>query len=152
MGAPEITANETGWSITPPVGQALTLNGAQLVKKTATVLFSQFTDGGAAVGTYNLPFTIPVGALYLGTAITNVVGFAGDTSAVLTLGDGSDADRYNAGTPNVFASAEGGVAAGVPSGVLYHDTAKTPKITVTSAADFTSVSAGSVTIEMYYLT
>lgn len=124
-----------------------------VVKLTETVAFDDFTDGGAAVGTYDLTVgTIPAGALYLGTAVTAVTGFAGDTSAALTIGDGTDVDRYNTSTINVFATAANGVAAGSPSGVLYHDTAKTPRLTITTNADFTSVSAGSVTVEMYYLT
>lgn len=124
-----------------------------VVKLTETVAYSAFTDGGAAVGTYDLTVgTIPAGALYLGTAVTAVTGFAGDTSAAMTIGDGTDVDRYNTSTINVFSTAAAGVAAGAPSGVLYHTATKTPKLTVTTNADFTSVSAGSVTVEMYYLT
>ncbi|CAK0744715.1 hypothetical protein CCP3SC15_1310008 [Gammaproteobacteria bacterium] len=140
------------WSITPPTGKSLVLNGVEIKKITATVGYAEFTDGGAAVGTYNLPAIIPVGALYLGTAITAITGFTNDTSAVITIGDGTDVDRYNTGTPSVFTTAAYGIAAGAPSGVLYHATQVTPKLTVTTAADFTSVNAGSVTIEMYYLT
>ena len=149
---PDITANETGWSITPPAGKALTLNGVQIKKISATVGYAAFTDGGAAVGTYSLTEVIPVGALYLGTAVTAVTGFAGDTSAVMTIGDGTDVDRYNTSTVNVFATAANGIASGIPSGTLYHAAQVTPKITITSAADWTSVNAGSVSIEMYYLT
>lgn len=150
---PQINVDDTGYSITPPTGKALVLNGVQICKITETVLFSQFTDGGSTAGTYDLQSKIPVGALYLGTAVTAVgAGFAGDTSAVMTIGDGSDVDRYNTSTINVFATAAAGIAAGIPSGTLYHAAAIAPKLTVTSATDFTSVSAGSVTVEMYYLT
>lgn len=123
-----------------------------LVKLSETVAFGAFTDGGGAVGTFDLTGTIPVGATYLSSAVTAVTGFAGDTSALLTIGDGSDVDRYNTGTINVFATAANGIEAGIPSGVRYHATAATVKLTITTAADFTSVSAGSVTIERYYLT
>lgn len=124
-----------------------------LTKLTETVAYSDFTDGGATVGTYDLTVgTIPAGALYVGTAVTAVTGFAGDTSAALTIGDGTDVDRYNTSTVNVFATAASGVAAGLPSGVLYHAAAKTVTLTITTAADFTSVSAGSVTVSLYYLT
>ena len=84
--------------------------------------------------------------------MTKVTGFAGDTSAVMTIGDGTDVDRYNTSTVNVFATATGGIASGVPSGALYHAAAKTPVITITSATDWGAVNAGEVTIEMYYLT
>jgi hypothetical protein len=124
-----------------------------IVKLTQTVGFAAFTDGLGTSGTFDLTVgTIPAGAYFLASSVTAVTGFAGDTSAVMTIGDGTTADRYNTGTINVFATAANGIAAGVPSGVRYHDTAKTVKLTVTSAADFTNVSAGSVTVELYYLT
>jgi len=44
------------------------------------------------------------------------------------------------------------MAAGIPSGTRYHDTAATVRLTITTNADFTSVSAGSVTVELFYLT
>ncbi|MCP5101005.1 MAG: hypothetical protein GY943_36100 [Chloroflexi bacterium] len=124
-----------------------------LVKLTETVAYDSFTDGGATVGTFDLTVgTIPIGAHYLGSSVTAVTGFAGDTSAALTIGDGTDVDRYNTSTVDVFSTAANGVAAGIPSGVVYHDAAKTVTLTITTAADFTSVSAGSVTVELFYLT
>jgi hypothetical protein len=149
---PDIEVTDQGWSITPPAGKALVLNGMQFRKISQTVPRSEFTDGGGAVGTKDLSEVIPAGAIYMGTAVTAVTGFAGDTSALMTIGDGTDVDRYNAGTINVFATAAGGVAAGVPSGALYHAAQVTPKLTITSAADFTNVSAGSVSVELYYYT
>ena len=150
--SPSIDVSDTGWSITPPAGKPLILNGVQIRKITQTVLFSQFTDGAAAAGTFDLTEPIPVGAIVLQACLTNIVGFTGDTSAAITVGDGSDVDRYNTGTPSVFTSIANGIALGVPSGVQYHAVQKTVVLTVTSNADFTSVSAGSVTIEIYYLT
>lgn len=124
-----------------------------IVKIEETVSYSDFTDGGAAAGTYDLTVsTIPAGATVVACAVTAVTGFTGDTSAVLTVGDGSDVDRYNTGTPSVFATAANGVAVGIPSGTVYHASEATVTLTVTSASDFTSVSAGSLTIEIYYLT
>ena len=126
---------------------------ASLVKLTQTVGFAAFTDGGAAVGTFPLTVgTIPVGAVFLSAAVTAVTGFAGDESAALTIGDGTDVDRYNTSTVDVFTTAAGGVPAGIPSGVTYHAAAKTVTLTITTNADFTSVSAGSVTVKLFYLT
>ena len=68
------------------------------------ILFSQFTDGGAAAGTYQVKFTLPVGFYVERSQVYDVTGFAGDTSAVIVVGDGSDVDRYNTGTPSVFAT------------------------------------------------
>lgn len=128
-------------------------NGAgRIAVLTETVAFDDFTDGGGAVGTFALTAgTIPIGALFLQSKVVVGAGFAGDTSAVMTIGDGTDVDRYNTSTINVFATAANGVAAGAASGVLYHATAVTPVLTVTTNADFTSVSAGSVTVSLYYI-
>lgn len=136
----------TATTVTTGSGQAM------IVKQTETVAFDDFTDGGSTAGTFATSITIPAGATFLYAAVTAVTGFAGDTSAVMTIGDGTDADRYNTSTINVFATAAGGISAGAPSGVVYHATAKTVTLTVTSGADFTSVSAGSVTIETYHIT
>jgi hypothetical protein len=70
-----------------------------------------FTDGGSTSGTLVLSHTIPAGAVYAQTLVTGLVGFAGDVSATATLGDGSDTDRYNTGTPNFFTTAAAGVDA-----------------------------------------
>lgn len=124
-----------------------------LVKLEETVSYDDFTDGGSTSGTYDITVgTIPAGATFLYAAVTAVTGFAGDTSAVLTIGDGTDVDRYNTSTINVFATAANGVSAGDPSGTRYHTAAATVTLTVTSGADFTSVSAGSLTVELFYLT
>lgn len=144
-----VTGNVTG-NLTGNVTGLV--NNASLVKITATAGFAAFTDGGGTSGTYTLTDQIPAGATVLYSAVTAVTGFTGDTSAVLIIGDGTDTDRYNTGTINVFSTASTGVAAGAPSGVVYHTAAKAPVLTVTSAADFTSVNAGSVTVEIYYLT
>ena len=129
-----------------------TLNGASIVKVAETAAFGDFTNGGAAVGTFEFSTDIPIGATFLYAAVTAVTGFAGDVSAVLTIGDGSDVDRYNTGTLNVFATAANGVAAGDPSGTRYHTAAKTRTLTITVDADWDSVTAGSVTVELFYLT
>ena len=113
------------------------------------VTLSQFTDGGAAAGTYTMKVQIPVGAEVVKTMVTDVTAFAGDTSAVLVVGDGTDVDSYNTGTPSVFASAAI-VAMGAPSGTVVHTAAKAPVLTITSNADFTSVTGGALTVRIIY--
>jgi len=93
---------------------------AVLNKITQTVLYSQFTDGGGASGTFTLTDgVIPAGATVLFSAVQDIVGFTGNVSAVITIGDGTDVDRYNTGTPSVFATADEGISVGVPSGTQY---------------------------------
>ncbi len=144
-----LTANG---GITAGAVSGVTTLGA-LTKLEETVTYDEFTDGGATVGTYAITVgTIPAGATFLFAALTAITGFAGDTSAVLTIGDGTDVDRYNTGAPVVLSTLANGITVGAPSGVQYHDAAKTITLTVTTAADFSAVSAGSLTVEFYYLT
>lgn len=124
------------------------LGGLHIITETVTV--SQFTDGGAAAGTYNLAEKIPAGAWAFQTLLENVTGFTGDTSAVMIVGDGTDTDRYNTGAPSVFTTATA-IDLGVPSGTKIHTTEKTVTVTITSAADFTAVVAGQFTIKLYYI-
>ena len=149
---PDIITSDQKVEITPSAGKRLTLDGVGLHKISQTVLYSQFTDGGAAVGTLVLTEKIPAEATVLHAAVKNITGFAGNTSAALTIGDGSDVDRYNTGTPSVFASAPGGVAMGIPSGVKYHTAEQAVTLTVTGGTDFTNISAGAMPVEITSLT
>lgn len=111
-----------------------------------TVTFAQFTDGGAAVGTLNLTYGIPVGATVKRTFLQALTGFTGDTSCTLIVGDGSDTDRYMTGTPSIFTTAAGETDLGAISGTAYHTAAKTVTLTATSGSDWGAVTAGSLTI------
>lgn len=117
---------------------------------TDTCTRASFTDGLSTVGTRVMAGYLPVGALVLGTVLSAVTGFIGDTSATLTVGDGSDVDRYMTGTPSVFTTAAY-VECGIPSGIKLVVTANSPTLTLTSNADFTNVTAGSVTVSIYYV-
>ena len=125
-------------------------SGMELVSYSQTVTRADFTDGGSTVGTKDLSVSIPAGAVFARALVTDITGFIGDTSAVLTVGDGTDVDRYNTGTPSVFTTASAGADMGAPSGTLFHSGAKTPKLTVTSNADFTNVSAGQLTVTLFW--
>lgn len=119
-----------------------------------TVAVASFTDGGSTSGTYQMAGSIPAGAILICTKLGPVVGFAGDTTAVIIIGDGSDTDRYNTGTPSVFTTAAVGVECGVPSGSKLITTANRPTLTITGGADFTSIvtnAAGIVTVSIYYV-
>jgi hypothetical protein len=110
---------------------------------------SQFTDGGSTAGTYQMKTAIPVGAYVINSVLTQLVGFTGDTSATIIIGDGSDTDRYNTGTPSVYTTAAA-LALGVPSGTKEHISAIFPTLTVTSATDFTAVTAGTLALRIIY--
>lgn len=119
-----------------------------------TVAVGSFTDGGSTSGTYQMAGSLPAGAVVLGTKVLVPAGFAGDTSAVLIIGDGSDTDRYNTSTSDIFTTAAAGVQSGVPSGNKLVTTENRPTLTVTTAADFTackSNASGIVTVNIYFL-
>lgn len=110
------------------------------------------TDGGSTSGTLVLGCTIPAGALFVSSLITDIVGFTGDTSATIQIGDtGGDVDRYTTGTPSVFTTAAAGVDLGVPSGTKWHTAAVVPDVLITSNADFTNVAAGSAVITLVWI-
>jgi hypothetical protein len=64
---------------------------------------------------------------------------------------GGDTDRYMTGTPSVFTTAAQGVDLGVPSGTAWHTAAAVPTALITSAADFTNVVAGALTLKLFYV-
>ena len=125
--------------------------GLQCVAERVTV--AQFTDGGSTSGTYVLKTQIPIGAKVKDTILEEVVGFAGNVSATLTIGDGSDVDRYNTGTPSVFTTAAA-IDMGAISGTAIHTTVATVTLTITASTDFTLLktdNSGALTVKIFYL-
>jgi hypothetical protein len=114
-----------------------------------TVTLSDFTDGGSTIGTYVMKQTIPVNAIVLKSTVSVESGFIGDTTATLQIGDGTDADRYSTGTPSVFTT-DTAVDVGATSGTAWHDAAKSVTLTVTSGSNFTLVTAGTMTVKIFY--
>jgi hypothetical protein len=117
------------------------------------VTYADFTDGGAAAGTYASTLGIPAGAVVLYSLLTDVVAFSGDTSCVLDVGDGSDDDRYTAGAAlSIFATNdEIADAGGAPQGTAYHSAAKTFTFTATAGSDWGAVaSTGAFTFTVVY--
>lgn len=115
-----------------------------------TFTYDEFTDGGAAVGTMTFTGSIPVGAVVKQSYVTGVTGFAGDTSAALTIGDGSDADRYNTSTVDVFTTAAH-LSAGAVSGTAWHTAAVQPVLTITAGSDWGAVTAGQLTVTIEFV-
>lgn len=128
----------------------MALGGVNVIQE--YVQFSDFTDGTGTDGTYTLVNgTLPIGAIVLGIAIIGVTAFSGDTTCTLTVGDGTDVDRYHTGTPSIFATAAA-VDFGVPSGTTSHSAAKSIVLTATAGSDWGAVaSTGALTIRVFYL-
>jgi hypothetical protein len=115
------------------------------------VVIGDFTDGGGVTGTLVLDGVIPVGALVTRVVVSDVTGFTGDTSAVLMVGDGTDDDRYNAAADIDVFTTVAALDGGIPQGTQVHTTAKSVTLTVTSAANFTAVAAGAMTVKVFYV-
>lgn len=117
--------------------------------------YTAFTDGGSTAGTLQFPdtwqTTIPIGAYIIGTRVLVHAGFAGDTTATIQVGDGSDVDRYTTGTPDVFTTAALGIDVGVPSGIKHQLTAIRPTITITAGSDWGLVTAGEIEVTVGFL-
>lgn len=122
------------------------LGGGMVIQQYVT--YADFTDGGGTSGTLDLSTVIPAGFFALRSNVRDLVGFTGDASATLTIGDGTDADRYNTGTPSVYTTAAL-LDVGAISGTAWHSAAKTPRLTVTSGTDFGLVTAGSMTVQIF---
>lgn len=128
-----------------------TQGGLQVARQRISV--ADFTDGGSTVGTLVLGFTIPAGALVVKTKLDDVVGFAGNTTAVMVVGDGTDPDRYNTSTLNVFANAVAIDGAAISGTAIHAAAIATVTVTVTTSTDFTackSNGSGRATVSIYY--
>jgi len=104
----------------------------------------------SATGAITLTQKLPVGAFAIGTKVTVTEGFTGDTSATMTVGKSSGADEFTDGTSvNVYTAATVGDSAEDPMEFIASETSVCAL--VTTNADFTSVSAGKMFIEVFYL-
>ena len=113
--------------------------------------YADFTDGGAAVGTYATGISLPVGSVVLYSFVDVTAAYSGDTSCALQIGDGSDADRFNKSSdPSVFAA--GNIDGGVPQGVQFCDAATSITLTATGGSDWGAVSSsGSMRVYLVYV-
>lgn len=119
---------------------------------TLTFTYDEMTDS-TTTGTIDFATgAIPAGALILGWKAVASAGFTGDTSAVIQVGVSGDLDRFSAQTTgSVFAAGTVGslaIAADAADGI---SAAVTPRVTITTAADFTSVDGGAATVSIYYI-
>ena len=115
-----------------------------------TLDFGDFTDNGDDSGYIDFTSgTIPVSSMIVGWKAVVTTGFTGDTTAIVEVGIASDSDAYSEDTAqSVLAAATVGSA---PKALeAFVGSAATPRVTVTGAADFGNISAGSMTVTIYY--
>jgi hypothetical protein len=113
----------------------------------ASIAFGDFTDNADTTGYVDFSSAIPEGSIVQGVQIDVTTGFTGDTTAVADVGVAGALENF-ASDLNVLAANVVGEIPGVATG--YVAAAGTPRVTVTGAADFTSISAGIATVAIIY--
>ncbi len=124
--------------------------GLGLRKIAQWIDYSDFTDSGSTTGTLTMTKQLPAGAFYIGCKASVKTGFTGDTSAVMTVGKTSGEDEFSDGTSlNIYTAADVGQEGEAP--LEYLNSAASVYLVVTSATDFTLVTAGKMLLELFYL-
>ena len=119
--------------------------------------FSDFNEAATSV-VFDTSITIPKGAHVVKSLIDNVTKFEGGdvSAATLVIGDSDgsggtdDADRYNTGTPDVFADADV-LDAGDVSGTALHTADAVVSATLgLTGGNGDDLTAGEATITIFY--
>lgn len=112
-----------------------------------------FTDNTDTTGFIDITTQLPAGAIVVGWKAVVSAGFAGDTSAVIKIGKAGALAIFSADTAqSVFAAGTVG-SAGVAA-TDFCAAATTARVTVTTAADFTSCktnATGVMVVTIYYV-
>lgn len=117
-----------------------------------SLLIAGFTDNANTTGYIDIDVDLPANAIVVGWKAVVSEGFAGDTSAALQVGVSGDLDRYSAVT-TASCLAVGTVGALGNTDTALATTAQTVRVTVTGAADFTSIvtaANGIMSVSLYY--
>ena len=130
---------------------AVTLAVPNVGSVSQSIAYGDFTDGGGVDGYKDLATQIPAGAIPMGFGAVVATGFSGDTTAVVEVGVSGDTDRFSSVTDQSVLSAAT-VGAVVPSDACTGmNAAQTVRVTVTGGGNFTSISAGEMTVTVYYI-
>jgi len=115
------------------------------------VTIGDFTDNEDTTGYVDLDTQLPKGAIPLGCKFIVATGFTNDTSATVQAGVSGDLDRFTGTTDQSVFSA--GTVGSTPAadGCDGMNAAQTIRVTVTGGADFTSINAGEMTVNVYYI-
>ena len=134
----------------------MTHTGMGIRKVAQIVKYGDFTDDGSdANGDLTLDKSVPAGSFIIGSKVTVKTGFTGDSTAVLAIGASANDNEYSGNTThNVFAAARNLVKAAfitADAGLGAVGSDQIIYLTLTGGADFTSISAGEMLVEVYYL-
>ena len=126
---------------------------ASIVGLTESVTKAACTDV-TTTGTKDFANTIPATSHILGWRATiGATPFSGDTSATISVGVSGDLDRFSADTTQsaFTAAAVVGSASLAADALDTMSAAITPRVTITTAADFTNTTTGaSLSMTIYY--
>ncbi len=116
---------------------------------------ADFTDNTDTTGYIDFDDALPVGAIVLGWKAVVSEGFAGDTTAVMQVGIDGDVNKYSANTAQscLAAGTVGSLALAVDA-VTGLSAEKTPRVTVTGGADFSTIvtaANGAMVVTIYYI-
>jgi hypothetical protein len=112
---------------------------------------ADFTDNTDATGYVDLSTQLLAGAIPLGFKAVVHTAFIGNVSAAIQVGVSGDLDRFSSvADQSVFTA--GTVGAGAPADAADGiGAAQTVRVTVTGGTDFTAITAGSMTVTVYYI-
>lgn len=142
---------DDGWQLAFNAGTTKIQAFASIVGLTETVTRAACTDNTDATGYKDFANTVPAGMVIYGSRNACSVAWIGDTSCVWQAGVSGALSRYSADTAgSCFTAITTASLATAATGADGVAAAVTPRITFTSAADFTNVSAGTSAITIFY--
>jgi len=146
----ETAAVATDTTVLVQIGQLSSASPELFIEQDITL--ADMTDNaGTATGYVDLTATIPAKCQITGWTCNTTTAWTGDVSAAVTLGIAGATDAYSSViTGSCFTAIF--VGSQPKDGVTTIGTAAvTIRVTVTSNADFTSITAGASTIRVYYI-
>jgi hypothetical protein len=114
------------------------------------LVYSAFTDNTNTTGYIDITTQIPAHSIVLGWKAVITTGFTGDpATATVQVGISGGVGNFSATTSGSVYTSSTEVGSASAVATSYCAAATTARVTVTSAADFTSVSAGSMVVTLY---
>ncbi len=133
--------------------------GMGIRKVSQDISYSDFTDAGTT-GTLTLTDSIPAGSFVIGSKVTVKTAFTGTSVSTCTLaiGDGGDADCYSGNTTHSIFTVTTAAAQRVLAAFITTDAGMNAEaaansillVATESTADWSIISAGEMTVEVFY--
>jgi hypothetical protein len=130
---------------------ALEIPKIAVINKTCAI--ADFTDNEDATGYIDFAEnSMPAGAIPLGWKAVVTEGFTGDTGAIIKVGTAGVPEGLSGNTSQtVLVPGIVGSNASCGTSSSYMGIAFTPRVTVVGDSDFSSITAGAMTVYIYYI-